>query len=246
MLFGREVYERKNPNVSLSKEFIDESRVNLTDFPLLFTFLDASTVILDNPHDYYDFYPSVLKFDKNFSVEIITDIEIVKCNEVNYTKHNHLADDFVRSNLGASRFCFDFKDTHYIQNEPAVSDSSMLSLRFAFCNPDIPERNCKINDGRMKSNVQTPYISVSYVNSYVRSEDYENPVATYLDRINVGISPGVMKTNTMMVTNELFTSDDGWMLKDYRYISETAVSGLTNDVDLIDQNSPVNLVYYLT
>ena len=37
-LFGQEVYKRNNPSVYSFQEFIPYSRVNFTDFPILFSF----------------------------------------------------------------------------------------------------------------------------------------------------------------------------------------------------------------
>lgn len=37
-LFGKEIYERKSPSVLSSEEIIEVSRVNMTDFPIFFTF----------------------------------------------------------------------------------------------------------------------------------------------------------------------------------------------------------------
>ena len=55
IMFGREIYERKNPYITTSKENIEDSKIYLKDFPIMFSFTFDDGEIIDWK-DYIDFY----------------------------------------------------------------------------------------------------------------------------------------------------------------------------------------------
>mmetsp|Transcript_267 Transcript_267/g.251 ORF Transcript_267/g.251 Transcript_267/m.251 type:complete len:534 (-) Transcript_267:73-1674(-) len=175
---------------------------------------------------------------------MVTDLKFVKCREVNFTKHQNLTNEFLDSNQNYSRHCFDFKDNHHIQNEADVPESSTFNLILAFCNPKLRE-SCKIEDRRMNSKLRNPVLIVSYINSFVKSHDYDHPMKSYATIKNIDFSEGLMKINTFKITNDIFISDDGWMLTDNREYTEAAVSEIFSDVSIIDSGAPINKIYSL-
>jgi len=83
ILFGKEIFERKNPNVSESSEFSSVARVEMLDWPVFFILSDTYGNVIDNPFDYYN----IATFKTNFSVDYKVDFsdytpfhEVVRCN----------------------------------------------------------------------------------------------------------------------------------------------------------------------
>ncbi len=63
-LFGQEVYKRNNPSVYSLQEFIPYSRVNFTDFPILFSFFWENGTSIKDPNKYFDLSMKMFMFSK--------------------------------------------------------------------------------------------------------------------------------------------------------------------------------------
>ena len=87
-------------------------------------------------------------------------------------------------------YCFDFDDTVFFQNPYKQVNSTFLNLHVLMCNET--ERKCADD---YKSIVTEAYVQFYYVNSYIDSLDFSQPVKYYYDMINTQITNSFLKRN---------------------------------------------------
>ncbi len=80
MIFGRELYQKRNPTAFMAQELIEYSSISARKFPLIFYFT-VSTVNIDNLNSVYDISTRVLKFDVNNTASLTNLPGLIKCNE---------------------------------------------------------------------------------------------------------------------------------------------------------------------
>ena len=59
---------------------------------------------------------------------------------------------------------------------------------------------------------------VTIINSYVESDDYQVPIKYYVTNLTYQASRGLCKKIFVSLTNNTFSSDNGWLLEDLNEI----------------------------
>lgn len=213
-LFGQELYERKNPNVALSKIFNKSSSYNIDDFPVIFTFHNSSGVEINNIEQFLDFH--AIYHEMDFESKITNSIlQILPCKTLNVTYNSQIINDFINGPL--KTYCVKADDKK-ILNSVGMPDSKFLRYRFLLCNEKNTKRPTKcFLDPTILG--QTITISISHLNTYIDSNRFSNPIVSYLDRFIQPISPGLFKIITFSVNNNVYYSDDGWLIESFRQIN---------------------------
>lgn len=89
------------------------------------------------------------------------------------------------------------------------------------------------------------YIQMFYIDSYVDNLDYNNPVKKYLGNLNQQITDTLLKRAFITIVNDLYISDNGWMIEDKRQTSYYSLDSTKIEINNISQDSPGS-VYWIT
>jgi hypothetical protein len=233
LMFGRELYERKNPIVSENKEFIPESKVYFKDFPVLFSFHYGDTTQVENPNDFYDFFIESYTIDSQSKILVNRNYMLNKCQPDSFTSNKDLVKNLI-SNTSFNYYCFSTNDNDYFSNDLGSPDSSYFRIYIQFCDNSNPLRDCKMIP--QLDAVKGLVIVTSFVNNVVDSTNYDNPVTPYVDRFVQPISSGLFKLLNFRISSNLYVSDNGWMLEEKRNIVYYKKDEVSTDINLMDFN----------
>lgn len=221
IMFGREVYLRKSPNVSSSKEYAEESVINIQDFPFLFALFDQTganyTLI-----DYFDVTIWKFSLDNNVNLQFENNFELINCEGVNFRKYKEVVFTLL-SQSDVTNMCLKStnSDGEEVNFKNFFGDPNSSKIRFDFdlCVPDNTNKNtsnldnastvnrqCKVNDEFIH---KTPTISIKYANSFTNSLDFNFPVIEYLDFHTTPVSKGLHKMVDFYFLKNEYISDNG-------------------------------------
>lgn len=229
-LFGQEVYQRKNPNISLSKEVIPYSQVYLKDFPLLFTFHYPDTSEVKNITDVFDFSIETYHINSQSQVSALFNYTLVPCTQqVDKFRYNK---QYVVSALTLTNYdyyCINFDDNYFFQNPMATTNSTFLKIIISICKEEERDScNLKRYD-ILNYNLQ---LVLTFVDNYVNSMDYSNPVVSYLNRKVQYLSYDLFKIANMIINNDILTSDNGWLFEELNQVEYMYFSDYINESNL--------------
>lgn len=205
-MFGKEIYQRKNPNVSYSKSFLNQSEVYYKDFPFV---LNANF-----PNGTYfskELYVSLIEFDFKFydpsRVPPFNDkaYHIEKCNIESLPVFSGV---FSKVKCSDEYPCFCIKNHTGLKfyNKHGNVDASFLQIDIKQC-----KTNCHPDKEKLLSNIM---VNFYFANSYVDSSSYNNPIKYFLDKVGLEASNKMQKRNFISITNNVYESDNGWILED--------------------------------
>lgn len=273
-MFGKEIYEKQQPIVSVNNEFLTESRIYFSQFPIVFHFSTMSG------HNVIDFTPFLELV--TFNVEMDSQNRVSRsyntmnlrdCSEKTFKAESEDIQKLLKgaqANLNNSNifFCIDFDEDDYFQNENFSADSISYNLGF---------RLCKTNDGSDDSvntsydGIETPYcsgivnpsldnytafkdieikdimLSIYYINSYVDYNNVTSPVQSYWEILNHELSETYLKRSYMRFVRNQFNSDNAWLLEDiipYNFIQLQSI--VPDDMLKSDTGIEKDLIYLLT
>lgn len=239
ILFGQEIYQRKRPNVSISEEFLANSRVKMTEYPFYFTLTGYNGKMIEDYKKYYD----VLTFKMNFTENLAIDYSgytpffpVVKCEKKHFNSvKGKISDLDIENILHTHSFCVEYNEEEGAVQNPIISiNSTFLELSFHICNQT--SRACAEDLSFM---IKEMYFSIYLLNSYIDSNDYDNPVKYYYKTFSNQITDNVTKRNFISIHNNEFISDDGWILENYRRITYQSVGQITSEINNISPMSPL-------
>jgi hypothetical protein len=237
--FGQDIYERKLPSISSSKEFINTSEIYMKDFPVLLNFLTATgkNISLSNT---LDVWVEEYIFDERSKITIKKH-NIVKCKEMlpKFRTHQNLVSQLL---TGASweYYCFNFTENHVFKNEYAAPNSTFLRFMIRYCQKE-ERSDCNHDPVLLKDRL---VISSTYVDYYVYATNYTNPVQPYINRIVPSLSASLTKFTFLYFTNNEFVSDNGWLVEDIKTTKYSQLSAQFSDVLVSKEYN--NMIYQLT
>lgn len=233
IMFGQEVYQRKNPNVSESKEFVESSKVYFKDFPALFTFHYGNTEEVANPYDFYDFWIQSFHIDANSTTTIRYNYSLVDCETRNFTIYNEILENQIFQ-TPYSFYCINFTENDYFSNDFTTPNSVYFRMLIELCDVNDPSRNCKLT--KEVFTTRTLVVSMTYINTFVDTINFEKPVVPFIERFVQPISWGLFKLIYFQLSNNIIISDAGWLLEDKQEIHYLSYKGKNTDMNLIDFN----------
>lgn len=213
-LFGKEIYEKKNPIVSISQEFVSFSDVYLNEFPLMFTFTtkNGTNLDLDSLNGLIEPIIFSQKMDLKGIVHDIKDFySFEKCDEKRFKKYSNLVSS-KRESSDKTLICIKFDENTFFSNYYLSNNSSNFNIML---------KKCIKNDTEMCNNdvdiiIEDMLITVIYPTSFVNFLNFSNPVDIYLDEMTTQSSNYLTRRSYMRFSYNGFTSDNGIILTDVK------------------------------
>lgn len=234
IFIGQEIYQRKNPSVASSQEYLDYSEVYLKDFPVMYNFYDAYAQEIPNIHRYLDF--KVYIFTINNNTSLITGLynyTLVDCNDKleDFSEDNKNYVKYLLTTTNNNYLCIDFDDSMKFQNAFGTNNSTYVQVIMSICKEGSRE-SCDLSDNFIyKYSVN---LAITFVDSYVDSNQYSKPVVKYINRIIQPLSYGLHKLSNFKVKNNEFNSDNGWLLESVNVIKYKEFDQLSVDMYLMN------------
>lgn len=222
IMFGREVYQRKAPVVSLSEEKLTNSRVYMREFPFALMFYDNSVGEIKKPEELFMYRVTKTHVNKT---TLFTSTEynytLVKCKDYveKFTKHQDLINAYSEGSV-LTPYCINFDENMFFQDEYGIGGSTFVSVYVLMCDKRFSS-TCKYDKSmnRQINDAGGFSITTMYLDAYVDSNSFENPIKPIRSISSIITGPGMIKLIYLGITNDLFVSDDGWLLEDYRNIN---------------------------
>lgn len=227
--FGQEIYLRKNPNVNSSEELSLDSSIKLQSFPLIFGLSDNSGLAINNLYDYFDILIDRIHITDDYKIERYYNYSLIECSKANFTAYQDLLQKYNNIN-NQINYCINASDSTLFMNEIGTANSSFIRVIFSFCNINDVNRNCKADKYFFQ---RLPVVSLSYVNFYIDSLNYQDPIYQYLSLTLFSLTKGIQKINYYYFVNNAYYSDNGWMLEDYKNTYYPGLQRLDKDINYV-------------
>lgn len=226
--FGKELVERKLPITSSYSNFIQTSKFDLKSFPLIFMISDTTGKSLSNYEDYFTVGGALLNrtnaVPDYYNPEEYVSKRCERQDLVNIEKI--VGEQSILDIIKLPLICLNYNQDSIIKNDYAYLNSSYVNVNFRYCNPTI--KKCA-SDSKNRAN--DFYIRTYFVNNYVNSFDYDDPVKFYLDSHLQQVNKGTLRRNFIRFTVNMFISDKGWLFEDIKeseYISFKSINVESN------------------
>jgi hypothetical protein len=244
-LFGRDLYERKLPIVSRSNNYLQDSVISLKKYSLFFLLSDTKGNFLSNYDQYFS--PTIFKINRTNSktdyANYPSNYKIVKCNSTHFSSYEgKVSQKEIESYVNLPTFCLDLDDYAEVKNSYAFSNSSYVNVGFTQCNISNPNVICaKDFEERMRE----VYVRMFYLNNYIDSTDYHNPVKYYIDVKTQQVSRGQLKRNYFRFINDKYVTDNGWLIQSISTYDYVSLKDVSLEINSIADFAPLDL-YWIT
>ena len=232
LMFGKDIYERKNPNVFLSEAIFEHAQTTSSSFPFFVAFHNNGNTNLKPYNDYYDI--SVLRyyFDKDNKVQIERNLTLDSCRTMNFTRYDKLVKDFI--NLSNNEFlCVKGNENTITKGKYPQRGTSFVRVKIDFCDPEL-RSNCKITPNFQSTQ---PTIVNFYINTIIDASNYTNPIKIFIDSTLNTFSLGVYKVSEFLFSEDSFISDNGWILQDLNKISFISLKQINTNFNLAGKDN---------
>jgi len=249
IIYGSEVVSKKNGNITISDETVENSQIYLRDLPIMMSFTNINGFNINNAERYFNVKNWDFRIDENLQVGLNITMGLVKCDPNNFTPGP--SRDFIMETLAAREaqnfdsYCFNDTQNTFIQNTYGGFNSSFQSMEVILCDPVQTE--CP-DDIEIVS--KAIFVSLAFPNYYVNSQEYDNPIQishsneiTYCDNF-------FKRRLLLSFTNDLVITDKGWIFEDlkkesyislYKVKNEILLKGEDNGIFSILLQSPRNV-----
>lgn len=205
-MFGKEIYERRIPNVSSNRENINDPSIYFSEFPLMFTLITPDGRILGNSElrGYLEPFIMRIVYDSNGALIIdqkINDFE--SCQSSRFNKFQDLVSNELNSVKDERYLCLKFSTDDYFANTIFALNSTNYNIGFRKCKAE-----CASDIEEVVNHI---LLDVVYINSFVDVNNYNNPVSIYLEHLTTQLEVNLFRRSYMrFVYNNLY-SDYGWL-----------------------------------
>lgn len=212
--FSKETIFRENPIVISNQEVIPNSIVDLKRYPIVISISDDG----DLNDDYLNYF-AVESF--TFSIgdgpqpkmnQTYIDNPITKCNMTAYNVSDPSVLDLLNFATGPGFFCLRVPDNviYQFQNAYTELNSTFVQVSFSKCTLKS-NKNCRTE---ISSRIRYTRIGVNFIDSYISSNNFTNPIQYKVTTHNVLLNKDLNKIVFYQFKNDLFVSDNGWILSD--------------------------------
>lgn len=241
-MFGKEVYERKTPSASSSKEFRPTSRIDLSKWPVFFIISDGYGRQLEDIHSYYDIKALKMNFTEDGKVDQLIYHPLWRLDRCNishfeYTK-NFISIEIIETYLQLPTFCWVPNEEAFVQNPYKDSNSSFILFDIIACNKSATK--CADDYEEV---IPEAYVQMFFINAYIDSLDFSNPVKYFIQSINQQITNTVLKRNFVRLIENEFKSDNGWMVEDYKNTEYYYLDSITTEINNIAPGWPLSYLW---
>ena len=212
-LFGKEIYQRKNPSVVQSVDKKPYSRISLKDFPIYLVIGNSES---DNfqIENYLDIYVASLSWE-NEGI-IYSQAGTIK-KELPEFSENLLPEylDFISTSYSISTsdtltryYIHPYLD--YFQDSYLTSNMTMMNIAIRKCQGDHCAKD--IDEVILSKSL---YVGLMFLDSYLDPTDYQNSIKYFSSSISCQIHPSFLKRYYISFSFNKFVSDVGWILEHY-------------------------------
>jgi hypothetical protein len=229
--FGRDIYQRKLPNVSSSREFINISEIYMQDFPMMLSFYSNNALQLNYNSTFDGWVEEFILFDEKNN---IIKHNLVNCKEMlpKFRKHRDLVSRILLSSPD-NYYCLNFTENIKFQNEFIGPNSSFIGFHFKYCEKE-ERSDCHHDPLLLNSSLN---VAITYIDNFVDSTSYSNPVKPFVTRIASSISSSFSKALIISFTNNEYVSDNGWLVEDIKKTNYVQLSAQSSEVLLRKENN---------
>lgn len=208
-LFGKEIYQRKAPVVISSDNKIAVSRVNTTEIPIFFGFIDSNVKNVPYARDYIKMELTLLTVSEDLQTKIYTYPGFKVCT----------ADDFGEQyrpyvetslNMGVDLYCINHDDM-YFQNDFGSANSALINVRFVKCNPAKYD-DCGQDEELYKTMIQRFSIMTVIIDSFADPNSYTDPFNYFITNKALKMSETFFQRSFLNIERKMLETNKGWLL----------------------------------
>ena len=217
-LFGKEIYERKLPFVTISTEIIETSKVYLKEFPIMFNIQNLEGHPINNFEKYFDsrVFKTIMDDDgKVYNSDEV--LSLKQCEYGSFTLYSDLVKKYMEKEPEKIFLCVDFSLDTYFQNEYYSLNSSNINIGFKKCTNNTSSNKFCAPDDEIESIGLKSIIGLTYLSTFVDFTIYQTPMYNYLEHFKTRLSDELLKRTYMRFVRNIFVSDIGWLIEDNRY-----------------------------
>lgn len=211
-LFGREIYQRKIPIVTVSNEILNESLVPLSDFPIVMYFARKNGRNIENIDNYIEVSVNYFKISPEKFINSTVYAGVLPCDPNSFTKHrDYISNLLEQAKVGDLQpYCINFDKNYTLKNPYAVANSASMGVSISECN--ISKNPKCLPDA--KNTTKNMIATVFFMNSFINPKNYSNPVNYYEDSIVKNVGNGITISNYLKLSYDKLQSDNGWILEE--------------------------------
>lgn len=128
----------------------------------------------------------------------------------------------------------------YFQNELNMQNSTVIITKFTKCfNSTQNNNHCA---GDLDNIISKFDVKLTYLNSYINPKNFTEPIVYYVESMYLHFSDGFSKKLYLKFTRDLFISDNGWILENYKKINYIALRSQINDLDKDDEGELYQII----
>lgn len=236
-LFGSEVWERKKPIVTTSKEFIPESKIMLNELLFILGFFYGDQTAFMNSHEYLDYNFRILEISTERVYKELKKGKMALCQ--NKLKEFNISTEYIEpviSSYGPIAMCIDFNNEDYILNEFTSIGSVSVFVTVDYCSKAI-RSDCKFDpETIMYQKESSLFGGIIYFDYYTDSANFDEPVKKQIRGDENKFSFGTSVTKTYGFTKNVFISDNGWLLEKKEEIAYLNLSESKTDFSFSQKN----------
>lgn len=241
IIFSSDIYLRTNPSIISYLDAVDNSEINLKDFPLFISFGDASR-LRDDFANMLKVSIVAMEFLQNSTITLNTYDNVLEvCNKshYNFPENSNVEANFNNQLKGI--YCIKPLETLSFKNLFTTTNSKFLNLKFEYCNPTTSP-NCPKN---IEEIVPLMFIGIFYMNSFPNSPNFNSPIMYKVDSFVSKLNIGLMKRVFLSFIQSQFISDDGLIFPSEKTIKHVEFYSSTADFYL-KLDKPDRFVYNIT
>lgn len=242
MLFGNEIYEKKNPIVSISQEFTSYSDIHLEYFPFMLTITSPdkqsftkedlkSYVHLEISSDVMSVDGSIIRGSEYF------EFELCDPNKFKNQRDRESIANYLKEKKNSNYFCVVYDKNTMFSNSYYANNSTNINFYVKKCltkemidarnkSPQefeyLKSSNETIQQLRtqnkcpenMNDKVQDAQFTVVYINSIANFNNFDNPISTSIEEATTLISLYLLRRVYMRFTYNKFITDVGILLEE--------------------------------
>lgn len=211
-LFGRDIYERKIPIIMETDSTVDSSTINSKDLPIFFRIMKNDVLLtFEESHQWVDAYVNILTLNKNN--KITTELHSIKKCAWNEYPNYELQLNAIKDEQNYA--CFDYQS---FNGQYMTTESSTISITF------------NLKQGLKEPGGNSNYKLVVYHgNSLIDNKNFLKPVNSYIANMSLHISPMIKKFLFLRFTNDMYISDNGWIIENNKYYPHIKLNNLYTD-----------------
>lgn len=235
--FGKEIYERKNPIVYNSNDKIENSIVRLKEFPVFFSLINGQGVNLPDAKRYIDmelthFIIPDAYTDSNSYPKAYYYSGYKNCNISEYSDmYQPLVKSVFDQTQSYDLYCILYSNDLYFEDEYSNLGSSFINVRFLLNKSNSTDEFKSEQDTLLKD----LYILSAYVDSYIDSSNYKEPINYFQFTQSKQVSIGLLQRMYFNIERLKLITHKGWLFDNIIEEEVFSTRSSTKDVT-IDEN----------